>query len=746
VKKQENKRRRQSTAEWAAEQYEESFFLPVVFHNLKSYDAHFVIRHFQKKYTERQPPRDNDCDEDDDDNDAGDKNTDNDHDNHYRDNVTYDDISVIPLNGQKYLQFQIGELRFLDSYQFLSTSLDQLVSLLLKSGKHNFEHTKKHLGTDDDLIFAKGVFPYSYMSCREKFEETELPPIECFHDTLKDEPLKEEDYERAKQTWTRFNITNMREYHDHYLLTDVLLLVDVLEHFRQTVIKGHKLDCLHYITLPSLAWSMALKHTDVELDLITDPDMYLLVENNLRGGIATISKRYAAANNPCVEGYDATQPHTYLSYLDANSLYATAQSEPLPVGEFKFLTEEEVRDFDLDSVAPDAKVGYIIECDLEYPASIHDLHNDYPMAPEHLTVTKEMLSPFAANLLECRPSPSRDRSGRPWTPTQKLVPNLFDKSKYVSHYRNLQLYTKHGLKITKIHRILSFVQSPWLKSWIDLCNQQRRAATSEFHSDLAKLQANATFGKTMEQVRHRVNIRLIADPNRLTKAVSKVTFRQSEIINQDLVMVRSARTKIKLNKPIAVGFCILELSKVIMYTFFYEHLKAKYAERCTLLFTDTDSLCCQITTRDLYDDMGQMMDQLDTSNFPIDHPQYSQKNRRVLGKFKSETGSMAPKEFVGLRAKMYSLWVPGDATKCHKKAKGIQKHYVKTRVRHQQFLDVLRNSKQTTTAKFRGFRSTKHVINTVEMKKLCLCAFDDKRYVLEDGIRTLAYGHYSLRK
>jgi len=129
---------------------------------------------------------------------------------------------------------------------------------------------------------------------------------------------------------------------------------------------------------------------------------------------------------------------------------------------------------------------------------------------------------------------------------------------------------------------------------------------------------------------------------------------------------------------------------VIMYSFFYEHLKAKYVERCTLLFTDTDSLCCQITTHDLYDDMGQLLDQLDTSNFPVDHPQYSQKNRRVLGKFKSETGSMAPKEFVGLRAKMYSLWVPGDATKCHKKAKGIQKHYVKTRVRHQQFLDVLR--------------------------------------------------------
>ena len=330
------------------------------------------------------------------------------------------------------------------------------------------------------------------------------------------------------------------------------------------------------------------------------------------------------------------------------------------------MSDEEVRGFDLHSLAPDASTGYIIECDLEYPTHLHDLHNDYPMAPDHLTVTRDMLSPFASSLI-----------GDTWMPTQKLVPNLSNKTKYVTHYRNLQLYVKHGLKVTKIHRILSFDQSPWLKSWIDHCNKQRREATSDFHSDLAKLQANATFGKTMEQVRHRVNIRLIADPNKLLKAVSKVSFRQSEIINPELAMVRGARAKVTLNKPIAVGFCILEISKLIMYRFYYEVLKAKFGDRCSLLFTDTDSFCCEIRTRDLNDDFADMVDELDTSNFDCAHPLYSQTNRRVLGKFKSETGSTAPKEFVGLRAKMYSLWTPGAPSKYHKKAKGIQKHYVK---------------------------------------------------------------------
>jgi len=183
-----------------------------------------------------------------------------------------------------------------------------------------------------------------------------------------------------------------------------------------------------------------------------------MIENSLRGGIATISQRYASANNPYLNDFDPNEPNNYITYLDANSLYATAQSEPLPVGNFKFLTDEEVRGFDLHSVAPDVDTGYIIECDLEYLMHLHDLHNDYPMAPDHLEVTRDMLSPFAMSLL--------DDSRHTWMPTQKLVPNLLNKTKYVTHYRNLQLYVKYRLKVTKFHRIISFDQSPWLKSWI----------------------------------------------------------------------------------------------------------------------------------------------------------------------------------------------------------------------------------------------------------------------------------------
>jgi len=165
----------------------------------------------------------------------------------------------------------------------------------------------------------------------EKFVETQLPPIEDFYDTLNEEALPQEDYERAKKIWAFFNTKTLRDYHDHYLLSDVLLLADVFQNLRQTIYDEHHLDPLHFITLPSLAWASAMKYTNAKLDLITDPDMYLMVENNMRGGIATISHRYARANNPLVKGYDPSEPTSFILYSVANNLYGGAMSAPLSV-------------------------------------------------------------------------------------------------------------------------------------------------------------------------------------------------------------------------------------------------------------------------------------------------------------------------------------------------------------------------------------------------------------------------------
>jgi len=203
--------------------------------------------------------------------------------------VSYGDIRVVPLNSEKYLSFKVGKLRFIDSFQFLSISLDNLVSLLLKSGRDKFIHATKQLG-DDDLVFAKGIYPYSYMTGPEKFAETQLPSIEDFYNTLEDEPCTPKNYDRAREIWADYDMKTTRDYHDHYLLSDVFLLADGFQNFRNSVYEQHHLDTLHFTTLPSLAWASALKYTGAELDLITDPDMYLMVENNMRSGIATISQ------------------------------------------------------------------------------------------------------------------------------------------------------------------------------------------------------------------------------------------------------------------------------------------------------------------------------------------------------------------------------------------------------------------------------------------------------------------------
>jgi len=182
-----------------------------------------------------------------------------------------------------------------------------------------------------------------------------------------------------------------------------------------------------------MAWSMALKHTQVEIDLITDPDMYLMIESGIRGGIATIYGPYAKANNPLFPDYDPQKPTTYIIYLDANNLYGASQSQSLPVGDFRFLLEQEISNFKLESVPENSPTVCLISCDLEYPDYLHEPHSDYPLAPEHLTVDKDKLSPFAQNL-----------ASEHWIPTKKLISNLQVKKRLRHALQKLAVLRRSG--------------------------------------------------------------------------------------------------------------------------------------------------------------------------------------------------------------------------------------------------------------------------------------------------------------
>ncbi|VDI57241.1 Hypothetical predicted protein [Mytilus galloprovincialis] len=412
-----------------------------------------------------------------------------------------------------------------------------------------------------NLLLRKGVYPYGWVDGESKFNETCLPPKDAFYNDLTKSHISDEDYNHAKDVWSKFHLKKMGEYHDLYMKCDVLQLTDVFERFRYECKSNYGLDPAHFYTSPGLAWSAALKVTKCKLELITDDirDAYLFIESGMRGGISQISNRYAAANNKYIpKTYDSMKESSYLIYQDCNNLYGLAMSMPLPTGKFRFLRDNEQAHFNISDVDLEGEKGYILEVDLDYPEDLHDSHSDYPLAPERKSVEDENISPYCRDLWEKMSSKINYESGgkkRPKIP--KLLCTLEHKRNYVCHIRNLKLYMKLGLKLKKVHRILEFSQSSFLKEYIDLNTKRRQEAKGEFQKSFFKLMNNAVFGKTMENIRKRVNVELIHTKKKLLKVVAKPSFERCEIFNGELVGVQCRKTVLNLNKPITVGMCVL---------------------------------------------------------------------------------------------------------------------------------------------------------------------------------------------
>ena len=435
-----------------------SKFIPVFFHNLEGYDSHLLMQELGK-YKEHR-------------------------------------IGCIPKNMEKYISFNLGHIRFLDSLNFMNESLAKLVDNLAADGDQYFHHIKRHFPdpTERALLLRKGVYPYEWMDNEEKMDIPSLPSQEEFYSSLTLQGITEEDYRHAQNVWATFKMKKMKDYHDLYLKSDVLLLADCFENFRKKCLEFYKLDPAHFYTTPGLSWNAALKMTDVTLELLTDIDMHLMIEEGVRGGVSTIVTRYAKANNKYMAEYDPEEKSLYLLDLDANNLYGWAMSQPLPTDTFTWVSEEDLHQLyskvmELDKNAPN---GYILEVDLEIPEDKHDYFNQYVPAPQHMQVAEDMLSPFNEECLA--------KLNMKHTKGTKLIPNLHNKQKYVIHYRALQCYIALGLKMTKIHRAIQFHQSPWLKQYIDFNTQQRKLAKNTFEKNFFKLMNNSVFGKVSHTI------------------------------------------------------------------------------------------------------------------------------------------------------------------------------------------------------------------------------------------------------
>ena len=699
-------------------QFRKTYKIPVFFHNLSGYDGHFIFENLVELNMKKAP-------------------------------------QVIAKSLEKFISIKLGSIEFKDSAQFLNSSLDKLVKNLKNKGvegstptKDTFPNTyayfkKKWKHVDDDgfeLLTRKGVYPYEYMDRWERMKETELPPKEEYFSKLTGKGISDKDYEFAQEIWKTFKLKTLGQLHDLYMTTDVTLLADVFEEFRETSLKHYKLDPAHFLTAPGLSWSACLKYTRVKLELPTDIDMSMFFDKGLIGGISLIANQYARANHAGLgEHFDPNKLLSFILMVDCNNQYGWSMSQYLPTGGFKWLNVEDKYVEEWVEFLKDQKEeqnkGYFLEVDLEYPRELHDLHDTFPCAPEHVEIKEKMLSDYQKKM--------GNKLGVKYG-GEKLCLTLHDKEKYVMHYRNLQQYLDLGLKLKKVHRVLEFKQSKWLEPYIKLNTELRRNALCKFDEDQAKLMNNSYFGKTCENVRSYKEVKIVTDKETIEMLGKKEKTDKWRIYNENLAAVMLERKEVKLNKPRYVGTAILGLSKVVMYNFHYNYIMENFPG-AKLLFTDTDSFCYWLpTNKDIYKEIKEN-EWFDFSNYSPDHPNFNENKKLIPGFFKDEFGGKFLLEVCGLRAKMYSI-LPLEGDK-KATAKGINKNTKDDVLTHQNYKDSLFNQQQMTHTMVR-IAQERHQLYTMEIEKKSLSPFNDKKYITRDGDNFLSYsyGHYKIEE
>ena len=425
-----------------------------------------------------------------------------------------------------------------------------------------------------------------------------------------------------------------------------------------------------------------------------------------------------------MKNYDENEESSYIQYLDTNNLYGWAMSQKLPVNCFKWLEDtSEINQGFIKNYDENNNKGYIPEVDVKYPIKLHDLHNDLPLLPKRMKIDK------------CK----------------KLVCNLRNKKNFVVHIKSLKQVLNHGLKLKKIYRIIEFNQEAWLKPYIDMNTELRKVVGNDFEKGFYKLMNKAVFGKAMENVRKHRDIKLVTTNKKRSKLVSEPNYHTMNCISENLSIIEMYKTRVKMNKPIYLGLSMLDISKIIMYEFWHDYIKPKYGNDVKLCYIYTDSFAMNIKTENFYKDIANDVDKrFDTSNYEVNRPLPTGKNKKVIGLMKDELGGKIITEFITLRPKSYTYLT--DDGKGDKKATGTKKCVIKRMIKFDDYKRCLLNGEVILKSQQRfrskghdvyteNFRSKGHDVCTENINKIALRYNDDKRLIASDKITSYPYGY-----
>lgn len=725
-----------------------------------------------------------------------------------------DNINVISKNSETVSFISCYPYKFMDSCSFLKGSLSEMIELL-KEGK-TFKQKQVAFPYIADmcrdkngvvyeklfnLLLAKNVFPYDYLNSLDKFSSTSFPEYEDFYNTLTEQNVSITEYENGKAVFNSL-CTTMNDYLELYNMLDVLTLACCWLDFSDKISEKLNLYPEHFVSLPSMAFEAAkrtiqLQNSNACLIQNIPPKMsrlYFDVLRNIRGGVVFSNKKFAISSDfaQTLESLatkkqkvkldklkdNKSNENTHkqeeeLFYFDKRNLYGHSLSQPLPYGDYSMLSEKLVAELNQNLDNPNkveemipkfnppierTHTGYMLNVDIKY---IPEYLSSFPPASSHCTVSKDELSPLTKELFS---SLNNGKSNIKIHPKKHLL-TMKPKSDYLMHYENFKYLLSLGVKL-HINYGYSFKQAPIFEAYIKMCSKNRKESTSAIMKRLWKDIANVLYGKCIENILNHTLTKFISSKKKFRSlmkglwiggAWGRVHVENVKILNEKLVQVSLEKKNVKAENPVAIGFSVLEASKLEMLKTYWgdenrKGIHTQFKDRCQLVYSDTDSLILSLKSSNIADELQTLNHLFDFSNLDADDvirknlpKSIIKQNEGVVGKLKSETGSNRVQAVCILRKKCYSYIVKSTKHNStnHFNVSIASKSLNKNKLAFQNFINSLVDSKFTTQTNTKIRKKDFIIFKTLQRTK-ALSSYDDNFFVKSCGLCTIPFSKENL--